>query len=596
MTAETSAESAIDISILMVSYNTRAMTAAALSSAVAATRRASYEIIAVDNASEDGSAEMLMAHPSHPKVIALLENAGFAEGNNIAARSARGRYLLLLNPDTVVHDGAIDALLAFARANPEARIWGGRTVFGDGALNPASCWHRMTPWNMVCRASGLTAIFPKSEIFNGEAFGGWKRDCERSVDIVSGCFLLIERALWEQLGGFDPAFFMYGEEADLCLRARAFGARPMVTPSATILHYGGASERTRSAKMVRLLAAKALLIRRHWHPALQPLGLVLNAAWPLSRALATGIAAPLSSNDVLKETAKTWREIWSLRSEWQGGYPVPSEKAQIPPRIVRTDNAPLQPRYTIATLVTKPADYAAMRASFALGGFDDTTCEFLHIDNSGAEQTDAFRGLNALLDAARAPHVILCHQDVRLLTDDIDTLGARLANLDAHDPTWAVAGNAGGVAPGRLALRISDPHGRNQSTGAFPARVMSLDENFLVVRRTARVGFSGDLSGFHFYGADICLQAEQNGRRAYVIDFHLEHLSPGKKDASFAAAERAFVAKWSRTVSPRWMQTTCTLVHLTNNPVRRIIGRLIDAPIAKITRRLAALRSKKLPA
>lgn len=346
MTAETSTASGIDISILMVSYNTRAMTEAALASAVAATRRTSYEIIAVDNASEDGSAAMLMAHPSHPKVIALPDNVGFADGNNIAARSARGRYLLLLNPDTLVHDGAIDALLAFARANPEARIWGGRTLFGDGALNPASCWRRMTPWNLVCRASGLTAIFPKSEVFNSEAFGGWQRDGERRVDIVSGCFLLIERTLWEQLGGFDPAFFMYGEEADLCLRARAFGARPIVSPSATIVHYGGASERTRTAKMVRLLAAKALLIRRHWRPALRPLGLALNAAWPLSRAIATGLAARLSSDDALRETAKTWREIWARRSEWRGGYPVSSEKTRLRPRIVRMDNAPPHPRYT----------------------------------------------------------------------------------------------------------------------------------------------------------------------------------------------------------------------------------------------------------
>lgn len=595
MTAEAQTPSEIDISILMVSYNTRAMTAAAVSSAVAATRKASYEIIAVDNASEDGSAAMLSAHPSRPHTIALPKNVGFSAGNNIAAGIARGRYLLLLNPDTIVNDGAIDALLAFAQANPAARIWGGRTLFGDGSLNPSSCWSRMTPWNLLCRATGLTAIFPKSEFFNGEAFGGWQRDSIRQVDIVSGCFLLIERELWQQLGGFDPAFFMYGEEADLCLRARALGAKPMVTPTATIVHYGGASERTRAGKMVRLLAAKASLIRRHWQSHLVPLGLALNAAWPLSRAIATGIIARLSGDAARKHSADAWREIWQRRSEWRRGYAaLPANRPT--PRVVRAPNAPSKPLYSIATLVTKPAECDAMRASFASGGFDESACEFLHIDNTGPQQTDAFRGLNAMLAAARAPRVILCHQDVRLLQDNRAALDARLADLTERDPAWAIAGNAGGVAPGRLAIRITDPHGRDQHVGALPARVMSLDENFLVVRRDAGVGFSDDLTGFHFYGADICLNAEVKGQRAYVIDFHLEHLSPGKKDASFTAAERAFVAKWSRVVSPRWMQTTCTLVHLTDDPVRRSLGRLIDAPIAKITRRLAALRPQKLPA
>src|SRR5690606_35725860 len=119
---------------------------------------------------------------------------------------------------------------------------------------------------VFCVATGLSSLFRGSSLFNPEGYGGWKRDTVREVDIVSGCFFLIRRELWERLGGFDPAFFMYGEEADLCLRARKLGARPMVTPEATIVHYGGASERVRADKMVRLLQAKALLIRRHWGP------------------------------------------------------------------------------------------------------------------------------------------------------------------------------------------------------------------------------------------------------------------------------------------------------------------------------------------
>ena len=313
-------DSTIDVSILVVSYNTRAMTLACLDSIAAETLTARYETIVVDNASSDGSADAVRTHASAPTTIALARNAGFARGNNLAAEHARGRYLLLLNPDTVILDGAIDRLIAFARRTPEAGIWGGRTLFADGRLNPSSCWSRMTPWSLFCRASGLAVLFSGYELFNGEAFGGWRRDRERRVDIVSGCFLLIERALWERLGGFDPLFFMYGEEADLCLRAEALGARPMITPDATIIHHGGASERVRADKLVRLLAAKASLIRRHWRGPVRPVGLLLHAAWPLTRMLARQVAAAVSRRSSAREAASTWREVWRRRAEWRQGY------------------------------------------------------------------------------------------------------------------------------------------------------------------------------------------------------------------------------------------------------------------------------------
>lgn len=310
----------VDVSILVVSYNTRDMTAAALSSIVAETHATRYEIIAVDNASHDGSADMLKSHPAKPRVLALDENIGFARANNLAAKSARGRYILLLNPDTVILDTAIDEVMAFAARNPAAKIWGGRTVYADGRLNPYSCWRRMTAWNLFCRATGLAAIFPDSPRFNTEPYGGWRRDSVRHVDIVCGCFLLMERSLWNALDGFDPLFFMYGEEADLCLRAKRLGARPMLTPDATLIHYGGASEKTRADKMIRLLNAKTSLIDRHWSPLLRPLGRALNAAWPLSRAVATTLAARLTGNRSIEATSLAWREIWRRRREWMNGY------------------------------------------------------------------------------------------------------------------------------------------------------------------------------------------------------------------------------------------------------------------------------------
>lgn len=320
MSAEAGEGSAPKLSIIIVSYNTREMTLACLRSVFAETRDTPFEIIVVDNNSADGSAKAIAEAFPNIRLMAERANHGFALGNNIAAREAKGEFLLLLNPDTVVLDRAIDRLMGFAAERPQAGIWGGRTVFADGSLNPASCWQRITPWNLVCRASGLAAIFPGSEFFNPEAFGGWQRDSVRQVDIVSGCFFLLRRELWERLGGFSPEFFMYGEEADLCLRARAFGVKPLITPEATIIHYGGASETVRADKTVRLLKAKVHLIRRHWSHFASRFGVLLLAAWPLSRLIALSVLTRIRPTSPRVESLDTWKKVWDARREWMAGY------------------------------------------------------------------------------------------------------------------------------------------------------------------------------------------------------------------------------------------------------------------------------------
>jgi GT2 family glycosyltransferase len=308
------------LSILVISYNTARLTLACLASVVAETQATTYEIIVVDNASSDASADAIAAALPKVRLIRSDENLGFARANNLAAGIAKGDLLLLLNPDTVVLDGAIDRLMAFAKARPEARIWGGHTVFGDGSLNPSNCWRRMSLWSLFCRATGLTGLFSKSEIFNAEAYGGWPRDTEREVDIVTGCFFLIERRFWEELGGFDPLFFMYGEEADLCLRARLLGARPRITPDARIVHYGGASERVRADKMVRLSCAKVSLLVRHMPAGLRGAGIFLYRLWPLSRMMAYRVAMMVRPNDRFAAEHATWSEVWQRRREWQQGF------------------------------------------------------------------------------------------------------------------------------------------------------------------------------------------------------------------------------------------------------------------------------------
>jgi hypothetical protein len=179
----------------------------------------------------------------------------------------------------------------------------------------------MSPWSLFCRAAGLAGAFPRSRILNGEEMPHWDRGSESEVDIVTGCFLLIRRELWQRLGGFDPVFFMYGEEADLCLRARGLGARPRVTPSATIIHLGGVSERTRAGKMIKLLAAKMSLAKRYFSPAGLLFARLSVRLWPLSRWLGNELLLKLRpSEDRLLERDE-WRDVWRAREKWCNGFP-----------------------------------------------------------------------------------------------------------------------------------------------------------------------------------------------------------------------------------------------------------------------------------
>lgn len=325
-------EPAPRVSIIVVSYNTKAETLACLASVAEETPGLAYELIVVDNCSPDASAEAIALACPGAQLHALKDNLGFARANNFAAIEARGEYLLLLNPDTVVLDRAIERLVAFAEATPDAGIWGGRTLLGDLKLDPTSAWRRMTPWSLFCRAAGLAGAFPRSTLLNGEEMPRWDRGSEREVDIVTGCFLLIRRDLWQKLGGFDPVFFMYGEEADLCLRAREVGARPRITPTSTIIHLGGVSERTRAGKMIKLLAAKVSLAKRYF----SPLGLLCARGsvvlWPLSRWIGNELLLKIRPSKRRRYERDQWREVWQARAKWRDGFPesVPGEPLAAP--------------------------------------------------------------------------------------------------------------------------------------------------------------------------------------------------------------------------------------------------------------------------
>lgn len=307
------------LTVIVISYNTRDLTLAALRTLFATTIRTTIRVVVLDNASADGSADAIAVAFPQVQLIRSPENLGFARANNQVAADAATEFLLLLNPDTECHPGAVDNLIAFAEAEPQAGIWGGRTVFPDGSLNIGSCWRRITLWSIFCLATGLTAAFPRTALFDREAYGSWKRDTVRQVDIVSGCFFLIRRDLWNRLGGFDLRYYMYGEEADLCLRARRLGFRPMITPKATIMHLVGAASSSLTGKRMLVTKARVTLVRDHWPGWRVPLGLALMWLWGALRVVATQLAGPLTgkTGSARKEY---WAKVWQHRRDWLRGY------------------------------------------------------------------------------------------------------------------------------------------------------------------------------------------------------------------------------------------------------------------------------------
>jgi N-acetylglucosaminyl-diphospho-decaprenol L-rhamnosyltransferase len=318
----------VDVSVVVVTYRCREAARACLASLYESARDVSLEVVVVDNASGDGTVEMVREEFPRARLFALEDNIGFGRAVNLAAEQAAGEYVLLLNPDTVVHAGMPDELVSFARSLPAPAICGGRTLRPDGRLDPGSCWGAPTLWSLVCFATMLSTAFKGSRLFDPESLGGWKRDSVRDVDIVTGCLLLAPRALWLELGGFDPRFFMYGEDADLALRAAKAGVRRVITPRAVVTHEVGVSSATRPDKLLLLFRGKAALLRKHWGPVRGRIGLRLLAAGVGLRTLEALLPRRRAAGG---RPGSAWPAVWSARGEWLQGYGEPGEPASASP-------------------------------------------------------------------------------------------------------------------------------------------------------------------------------------------------------------------------------------------------------------------------
>jgi len=196
-----------------------------------------FEIIVVDNASRDGTIEMLRDEFPAVRVIVNATNVGFARAINQALRVSRGRYALLLNNDTVILPDALDRLVEFADAHPDAGIVTPKVLNRDGTLQKQCRRSFATPWDLFCYFSGLSTLFPKSPLFARYLVTYRDENETHAVDAVSGSCMLIRRAVLEQIGLLDERFFAYQEDADYCFRAKQAGWQIYYYPGAQIIHY-----------------------------------------------------------------------------------------------------------------------------------------------------------------------------------------------------------------------------------------------------------------------------------------------------------------------------------------------------------------------
>ena len=253
----------LDVSIIIVNWNTKELLRNCLKSVFEQTVNVDYEVIVVDNASTDGSSEMLQN--DFPQVILIEndENRGFAAANNQAIAVAKGRYVLLLNSDTIVLDKAIEKTIFFANENQEAGAVGCRVLNPDGSLQ-MTCFMFPSILNMILSSTYLYKIFSKNKFFGREQMTWWDRNDVREVDVITGCFMLVRREAIEQTGNLDESFFVYGEETDWCYRLKKNGWKVMFTPVGQIIHFGGQSTRQIRVEMILQLRGSILLfIRKH---------------------------------------------------------------------------------------------------------------------------------------------------------------------------------------------------------------------------------------------------------------------------------------------------------------------------------------------
>lgn len=239
-----------DLSVIIVNHNTVEDLRQCLRSIYSAEHDCHYRVWVVDNASTDGSAEMVRREFSQARLLVNESNEGFARANNRAIDMSEGEFVLLLNPDTIVPDRAFDRILDFLLRTPDAGMATAKLVKEDGTLDLACRRSFPTPFDGLCRSLGLSDLFPDSRIFARYNLRYLDEDEIAEVDAINGAFMMVRREAIDEVGLLDEGYFMYMEDLDWCYRFGEAGWAIHYVPEATVVHLKGRSSRKKATEMI----------------------------------------------------------------------------------------------------------------------------------------------------------------------------------------------------------------------------------------------------------------------------------------------------------------------------------------------------------
>jgi GT2 family glycosyltransferase len=236
------------LSVIILCWNDRKVIEACLESIYSKTHSTEFEVIVSDNGSTDGSIEFIRGSYPQVHVIENGRNLRFAKANNVGIRASRGEYVLILNPDTIIHDGTLDRMIGFADEHPQVGAFGCRVLNADGSYQASA-----SPFTSF-KGEWISALYLRwlgrvNGWFTSDRYPGWRGTTQRQVDWLAGCFMLVRGDVLKSIGGFDEQFFYYYEDVDLCRRIWQAGYPIVYVPDATITHLGGQSTTGRFARL-----------------------------------------------------------------------------------------------------------------------------------------------------------------------------------------------------------------------------------------------------------------------------------------------------------------------------------------------------------
>lgn len=237
----------MDISVIIVSWNAKQHLDECLRSLAPGTVNHEMEMIVIDNASIDGSPEMVEATHRHVRLIRNSENLGFAKANNIGIRCSRGRYIVLVNSDVRVLGGCLDVLVDCMDNRPDTGIAAPKVLNNDFTFQ-TNCRRFPSLWRSFCETAGLAKLFPGNGCFSGEEMWHFNHETEQPVDVLKGCFLIVRRTALEQFGLLDESFFIYSEDLDWCKRCWDAGWQVRFLPQAQAIHHHAASSQRETVR------------------------------------------------------------------------------------------------------------------------------------------------------------------------------------------------------------------------------------------------------------------------------------------------------------------------------------------------------------